>query len=235
MSTLANQIAESIISDTPLPEPETALTLAQAYEIQREVAHKVSPGGIAGIKAGVTSDALQDMFQIDFALLGRLYESGRLAEGSILPIRKGRLIECEIACLCDSHGQVQAIAPAIEFACVRFSGPTSATAPNLVAANVAAEKFLVGASRPYQPSLDSVSIELYRDDELINEGTINESLDGPSAASRWIIKEAKQRGFDIGDTNFLMTGACGQVVPAEPGKYRAVYGDLGTLYFEIAE
>ena len=233
MSLLADQIAESITALTPLPIAGTTLTLAQAYHLQREVAAKVSPRGFAGIKAGVTSTALQEMFKIDFALLGRLYESGELAQGDVLPALKGRRIECEIACQCDSNGTVTAIAPAIEFACVRFPDPASATAPNLVAANVAAEKFLVGDMQTYDTNMDSIGLKLYRDDELVNEAVINESLGGPVAAARWIMAEARERDFDINPTNFLMTGACGEVIAAVPGQYRADYGPLGTLLFAI--
>lgn len=234
MSTLIDDIATSIQRLSPLPVPEQPLSLEQAYEIQERVAARISPNGIAGIKAGVTAKPLQAMFKIDFALLGRLYENGRLQDGAQLPHLSGRLIECEIACICDKTGKVSHITPAIEFACARFAGPEHATAANLVAGNVAAEKFLSGGLTSYQDDFSSIILKLYCDDELVNEAPVFESLKGPVAAARWIMEEAELRGFDTGNENFLMTGACGKVIPAKPGHYRADYGELGTLSFSVS-
>ncbi|MDA9680183.1 hypothetical protein N9U06_01850, partial [Gammaproteobacteria bacterium] len=78
-------------------------------------------------------------------------------------------------------------------------------------------------------------IRLYRNDALINEAQIKESLGGPAKAVTWIVQEAKLFNFEIPDNTLLMTGACGQVLPAVPGNYRADYGDLGEIKFTISE
>ena len=235
MSALAEQIAEAIRSHQPLPVFPKGLSLTDGYDIQREVATLVAPNGFAGIKAGVTSEKLQSIFGIDHALLGRLYRQGHLKTGAIIPLIKTQLIECEIGIIVDNEGQPVSAGLALEFAFAAFSSPSDATAPNLTAGNVAADKFLTGEQHPWRKSYDDIIIRLYRNDALINEAPITESLGGPANAVTWIVQEAKRFNFEIPDDTLLMTGACGQVLPAVPGSYRADYGDLGGINFTISE
>ncbi len=235
MSALAQQIAEAILNHQPLPVFPEGLTLANGYELQSEVASLVSPNGFAGIKAGVTSEQLQAIFGIDHALLGRLYRHGHFESGATLPFIEKQLIECEIGIIVDAQGQPVSAGPALEFAFAAFSMPTDATAPNLTAGNVAADKFLTGEQHPWRESYDDITIRFYRNDELINEAPITESLGGPAKAVTWIIQEAGRYNIEIPDNTLLMTGACGQVIPAAPGTYRADYGDLGEINFTISE
>jgi 2-keto-4-pentenoate hydratase len=233
MSALAQQIAEAIRTHQPLPAFPDGLSLADGYEVQLEVASLVAPGGFAGIKAGITSEQLQAVFGIDHALLGRLYRHGHLKSGATLPFIEKQLIECEIGITVDAEGQPVSAGLALEFAFAAFSSPTDATAPNLIAGNVAADMFLTGEQHPWRKSYDDIIIRFYRDDELINEAPITESLGGPANAVTWIVQEAKRYDIEIPDGTLLMTGACGQVIPASPGTYRADYGDLGEVNFTI--
>ncbi len=233
MNTLPQQIAEAIRTHQPLPAFPKGLDLANGYEVQLKVANLVAPDGFAGIKAGVTSDQLQAVFGIEHALLGRLYRHGHLKPGATLPFIEKQLIECEIGITVDAQGQPVSAGPAVEFAFAAFSSPTDATAPNLTAGNVAADKFLTGEQHPWRESYDDIIIRFYRNDVLINEAPITESLGGPAATVRWIMTEAKRYNFAIADNTLLMTGACGKVLPATPGSYRADYGDLGEVNFTI--
>lgn len=235
MSTLAQQIAEAILTHQPLPVFPEGLSLANGYELQREVASLVAPEGFKGIKAGVTSEPLQTIFGIDHALVGRLYRRGHVESGATLPFIEKQLIECEIGITIDAQGQPVSAGPALEFAFAAFSMPTDATAPNLTAGNVAADKFLTGEQQPWRESYDDIIIRFYRNEELINEAPITESLGGPANAVTWIVREARRHNFDIPDNTLLMTGACGQVIPSAPGAYRADYGDLGEINFTITE
>tara|TARA_B110000977_G_scaffold36145_1_gene48383 strand:- start:4714 stop:5421 length:708 start_codon:yes stop_codon:yes gene_type:complete len=235
MSALTEQIAEAIRSHQPLPAFPGGLSLTDGYEIQLEVANLVAPDGFAGIKAGITSKQLQAMFGIDHPLLGRLYRHGHLKTGAILPLIEKQLIECEIGIIVDKNGQPVTAGVALEFAFAAFSSPSDATAPNLTAGNVAADKFLTGEQHPWRKSYDGIIIRFYRNDVLINEAPITESLGGPANAAKWIVQEAKRFAFEIPNNTLLMTGACGQVVAALPGAYRADYGDLGEVNFTILE
>lgn len=229
---LAQRLAGAIRRHQPLPGFDSDLDLDQAYRVQSEVAALVSPGGFAGIKAGVTSPALQQNFGIDHALLGRLYESGRLENGAHLPCIDGQLLECEIGIIVDGNCQPKAAALTLEFAFLKFATPTDATAANLVAANVATDAFMTAAPQPWS-DYTGTRVQLYRDDELINDADIMESLGGPGPALLWIRGEAYRHDIAIDDGALIMTGACGKVVPALPGNYRAECGPLGELSFSI--
>ena len=57
---------------------------------------------------------------------------------------------------------------------------------------------------------------------------------------QWAVLRARQNGcgrrpegLDAGEGTLLLTGACGQVVPGGGGFYRADYGPLGDIVFEI--
>ena len=235
MTIFAEKLAEAIRGHRPLPDFNESMTLEDGYELQKEVANLVSPIGFAGIKAGVTSRELQQAFGINHPLLGRLYEQGRLTSGARIKFIDNQIIECEIGITVNSKGELLSAGLALEFAFAAFSSPKDATAPNLVAANVAADKFLLGPLLPLRDSYDDVTIKLFRNNALINEAPITESLGGPIEAVKWIVKEARKYNIKLFDTALLMTGACGQVVPALPGNYRANYGTLGEVNFTIIE
>ena len=234
---LIDNIADAIRHHQPLPAlaAGSSLTLDEAYDLQRSVFDAVAGAPPAGIKAGVTSDQLQKVFRVEHALLGRLYPAGAMASGDSFTATPGKLIECELGVVVNTDGQPIAVCPALEFAYAGFANPGDASAPYLTAGNVAADQFLAGNRVPWEdaPDLSAVRLRLYRNDEPVNEAQVDESLGGPSKAAAWITTEALQRGFVIPDDCLLMTGACGQVLPAEPGHYRADYGPLGELRFSI--
>ena len=88
--------------------------------------------------------------------------------------------------------------------------PADATAPNLIAGNVAADQFLTGEQHPWRKSYDDIIIRFYRNNELINEAPITESLGGPANAVTWIVQEAKRFNFEIPNNTLLMTGHAGR-------------------------
>lgn len=234
MDEFAQQLSDAIKAHRQLPTFTVDLTLQEAYDLQGLVAKKVSPAGLAGLKAGVTSNQLQQLFDIDHALMGRLYRSGQLSGEVVLPYLGKRSIECEIAIIIDARGLPKSAGPALEFVVLDFASREDMTGPNLVAGNLAADQFLAGEQLPWRESFEDIVVRLYRDDELVNEASMMESLGGPHAALDWMLSEADQRNIRISDGMLFMTGTCGQVIPALPGKYRADYGALGTITFSVA-
>lgn len=228
------QTAQSIVDHQPLPVCPGSLTFDDAYRLQARVADLVSPAGFAGIKAGVTSPALQKNFGIDHALLGRLYASRRLENGATLPFVEGQLLECEIGLILDDQQRIDAVSLTVEFAFLKFARAEDATAPNLVAANVATDAFMTAPSKPYKSWTENPIVTMARDGEVINEAGILDSLGGPEDALDWILREAKGYEFPLSPGSLIMTGACGKVVPALPGDYGVTCAPLGELRFTIA-
>ncbi len=62
---------------------------------------------------------------------------------------------------------------------------------------------------------------------------MSDAIGGPEKSVPWIWNEASSRGFETRGDTLLLTGACGAVVPGERGHYKADFGALGTIEFEI--
>ena len=105
--------------------------------------------------------------------------------------------------------------------------------PNLVASNVAVERFLLGEKFDDINSLSKERCTLFRNDMIVNRADIGESLGGPQEAARLIASEASRWDYIIHEDCVFLSGACGSVVKAEPGKYLSDFGGLGKLSFEI--
>ncbi len=229
----AEAIAKAITDRAVLPAFEGECSLEEAYRLQAEVVARRAVEGVGGIKAGVTAPALQRFFGLEHAVLGSLYADGRLENGCSIDYVEGRNLECEVAILVDGEGLPQAIAPSIEVVLLRFARTEDASAANLVSANVGADAYIVGEFVDWDPAFNALRVELRRGDERLNEASLEDALGGPESGTHWIVGEARRRGFACEEGTLLLGGACGTVVPAEPGHYTADYGPLGRLHFEI--
>ena len=155
------------------------------------------------------------------------------ASGWAVPFRAGRLIECEVALRVDGEGRPIACAAALELVSLNFARETDMNATNLLAANLGAEFIVLGEFQPWKKEFDDLAISLSQNGSLVNSGAANDALGGPSLSAELISSEARARGYDMTPDLILMTGACGQVVPAEKGQYEAGFGVLGPVCLDI--
>ena len=233
MSAIVDRLIWAIKHGEPIPPFQENLDIADAYEIQQKVSERIYSSKLVGLKAGVTSEEMQHALKIRSPLIGGLFQENRLDKSPKLPFREGRLIECELGIFSDIHGNVQAICPAIEFAVLDFEKKTDLRGPNLVASNVAVEKFLLGKKSIDVDSLSKEKCSLFRGNTQVNDAYIGDSLGGPREAAKFIASEALRRGYALQEECVFLSGACGDVIKAEPGEYRAEFGGLGELRFEI--
>ncbi len=235
MTELERSIATAVAEGKPLPRLPENLSLDEAYQRQHLVTEFRSPGGIAGIKAGVTAKNVQAFLEIDEALIASLYEGTKLNSGVSLPFVEGRLIETEVALRIDASGHLLSIAPALEIVAVRFQDPSEMNAANLVMCNLGADLFVVGEFKPWDPAFDDLAVTLVKDGGLMNETNVNDALGGPGAGAKWVLNEANKRGFTVGDDTVFMMGACGKAMAVEPGHYFGDYGVLGNIELTVEE
>lgn len=226
---LTLSLARAIKGGQTLPQLPTNIDVDGAYRLQHEVTRTVSPGSIAGIKAGVTAKPVQQFLALDHALIASLYKDTCLASGAQLSWLEGRKIESEVALKVDDQGFPIAIAPALEIVSVRFSAPEQMTASNLLICNLGADMFVVGDFVPWHPKFNNLTMQLFCDDALVNQAPISAALGGPEPGAQWIHKEAINRGFKLSSELVFMMGACGAVVPGETGHYVGDYGALGKV------
>ena len=230
---VAAAIAAAIRAGEAVPKLPAGLDLDAAYAVQRAVVEAVAGDGIAGFKAGMTAPAAQAAFGVSHPLIGCLYASGRLAPGARVTGGPGVMLECEIGVVVDGDGAPQSAGPVIEVPRMAFADDADRTGVNLVACNIAADRFIVGEQRPWRDVYGDVRIALTRDGEAVAAAPASEALGGPHAALAWMLGEAGKRGLKVADGMLLITGACGGAHPALPGAYVADYGSLGRIEFEV--
>lgn len=233
MGEIVDGMAAAIRDGGILPKMPGGLSLEDAYELQKKVVGAASGGAVAGLKAGMTAAAGQQAFGLTHPLIGSLYESGRLSSGATFPSAPGVSLECEIGIVVDGDGAPQSAGPVIEVPRMAFADEGDRNGPNLVACNIAADRYIVGEQQPLRDSYGDVQITLTRDGEEVCSAPASDALGGPQAALAWMLNEARQRGLDIADGMLLITGACGGIHPAVPGQYVADYGDFGRIEFTV--
>ena len=233
-SRFVRAFAAAIGSGARWPAFEEGLDLEAAYRLQHQITRAVTGGNPGGIKAGVTAAPIQQLLGLDHALIASLYGSGRIETGGVLPFAEARLIECEVAIKIGDDGLPRAIAPALEFVRLCFSRQSDMNAANLVASNLGTERFVVGDFVPWRDALKVLPIELHRDGEIIMETDSAQALGGPAKAGPWLWSEAIRRGHSADPDTIFLVGACGVTPPAEQGRYRASFGELGELEFSVA-
>ena len=230
---LAPAIASAILAGVPLPTFDVTMTVDEAYGVQHDVLGLCAPEGLAGIKAGMTTPASQSFFGIDKFLLGGICPKTVQASGWAVPFRAGRLIECEVALRVDRGGRPIAYAPALELVSLNFARETDLNATNLLAANLGAEFIVLGEFQLWKKEFDNFDTSLWHDGVSISSGKMQDALGGPSVSAGLICSEARVRRYDFAPATILMTGACGQVVSAEKGRYEADFGALGSVQLTI--
>ena len=230
---LADAMAAAIRDGGTLPRMPANLGIDEAYELQKAVVAAVSGGAVAGLKAGLTAPAAQAQFGITHPLIGSLYEQGRLLPGVSFPGAPGVMLECEIGILIDEQGAPKSAGPVIEVARMAFADPQDASGVNLLACNIAADRYIVGTQLPMLDSYADIEVRLIREGETISAAPATEALGGPGPALAWMLDEAQRRGLPIADGMLLITGAIGGIHPAKPGSYRADHGALGSVEFTV--
>lgn len=229
---LAANMAAAIRGRGPLPKMPAGLELDAAYALQRQVVAAVS-GAVSGLKAGMTAAAAQRMFGLTHPVIGSLYEHGRLAPGASFASAPGVSLECEIGIVVDGDGAPKTAGPVVEVPRMAFADDADRNGANLVACNIAADRYIVGEQQPLRDSYGDIRITLRRDGEEVCSAPASDALGGPQAALAWMLNEARARGLAVRDGMLLITGACGGIHPAQPGRYVADYGDFGSIEFTV--
>lgn len=233
MDELISKIVLALQTRSTLPQFPASLTVTEGYELQDRVVAQIGAGSIAGIKAGLTSSGSQNSFGISHPVLGRIFESGRLFSGATIKSTSGGFLECEIGVCIDSSKSPISVCPVIELPRFAFRTSTDALGPNLIASNVAADRFVVGDCVDVPTSFADRSVELSCDGKSLYRASLSEPLGGPLDSLGWMLGEANMRDIAIPDDALLLTGACGGIQPAQPGSYVADYGSIGKIEFEI--
>ena len=235
MSELVESLARAIKDRTTLPPMPANLTLNDAYAMQAKLVRAVAGDAIAGYKAGLTAPAGQAQFGIDHPLIGALYESGRLQSGASFASGPGVSLECEIGLVIDADGAPRTAGPVIEVPRAAFASSADANGINMVACNIAADRFITGEQGELRDDYEDLEVTLTRDGETVTHATLKEALGGPLPALKWMTSLARELGAAAGRRNVddhrrsrrNPSGAAGRICGGlRLARQDHVYGDL---------
>lgn len=225
------------------------LDLTTAYAVQKSyLAKRLSTEGLAGFKAGLTTEAAQKRFGVPYAVSGILFASGDYSGAPV--ISKDAffmpMIETEIGFVVskritaplhdvdDLKKCIGAVMPAIELPDLGFADMKALKGLDLVAANVSAVQFIRGSAMNIDAfDLDLTNVVLRYNGQIVNKGVGADAMGGQWEAALWLVNQVVSQGWIVEPGHVLLTGALGQMIPGKPGSYEADYGDFGTIVFEI--
>ena len=227
----------------PLVSASGITGIAEAYAIQGEVV-RGQAFRVGGYKAGLTTPSLRARYQVDEPIFGVLPAAGRLEVGADLDRASFRLakLEMEVAFILGAPvtGRVAdvaalkhlvfAVAPAVEIPDLAFADLSTVTGPDLVAANVAAARFVLGQERiPSDVVMSDINPVLRRGGEEILRGRFSDADGDPWNSLLWLVNKALAEGYSPGRGDVFLSGALGGMAPAEPGRHEADFGPLGRI------
>jgi 2-keto-4-pentenoate hydratase len=249
--------AASIIKSLQRRQPFPALgaesynaTERQAYEVQKLVVSNLIAGGdvAVGHKAGLTSEATQAKFDVFEPVAGSLLKSHVKNTGTFVSRRqfRGMMIEMEIGFelklsirseprdVEELKSKVRQVMPVVELPNVHFDPADKASGMDVIASNVAAATVIKGRPKPLGTvDLNEVETKLTLNKEVVAEGVGSDALGDQWEALLWLVRQRLRDGYEVNRNDILITGALGQVVPAESGRYVADFGKLGRVTFSL--
>ncbi len=233
----------------PMPQMSAAhpdASLADAYLVQRHfVKRMLETETLGGFKAaGVANPAP------DFPLVGVMLTSGIFyaTDGIVIDLAKDphRHVENEIGYVFDKaitapiedidilRRHIKAILAIVEVPGHAVEERQPVTSNDIVAWNANAREMILGAEKaPDEIDPDSIEITLTRDGERINEARGDMAAGGQWGTLLKTVNHLLRQGYTIQPGHVITNGALGNILKAEPGHYRADYGPLGVIEFEV--
>jgi 2-keto-4-pentenoate hydratase len=225
-------------------------TERQAYAVQRAVIDRMVSAGdsIVGHKAGLTTEAAQAKFDVFEPVAGSLLKSQVKNTATFVSLRqmKGAVVEMEIGFelklsirsaprdVEELKGYVRQIVPVVEIPNLDFDPPERVMGADIIASNVAAAVVVKGRPKPMDlVDLTALQVSLSRNNEEISIGDGADAMGDPWEALLWLVQQRLREGYEVKRNDLLITGALGEVVPAEAGRYVANFGRLGRVTFSM--
>ena len=240
-------------SVAPLTEREPAITLEDAYGIQRRLLErKLSRDGerIVGKKIGVTSEVVMKMLDVDRPDFGELTSAMVIPNGGTVPMAKTILAraEGEIAFRLSKDLVGPGVGPdevlaATESVVACFEIVDSRIRDwkiriqDTVADNASSCFFVVGepAARPADVDLVGCKMTLEKNGEVIGTGTGAATLGSPLTAVAWLANTLSAFGRPLRAGEIILSGSLGPLVPVVAGdRMRVEIEGLGSARVEFA-
>lgn len=225
-------------------------TERQAYEVQKAVVTQLGAAGdpVVGHKAGLTSEAAQSRFGAFEPVAGTLLKSHLKNTATFVSLRrfKGMLVEMELGFelklsirseprdVEELKTYVRQIYPIVELPNVDFDPADAVTVMDIIASNVAAATVIKGRAKPLELiDVNAVEVTLTHDNTEVAYGRGTDAMGDQWEALLWLVRQRLREGYEVKRNDLLITGAMGEVRPAEAGRYVADFGKLGRVTFSL--
>lgn len=236
----------------PFTDADPALSAAQGYAIQQELVAMLLADGdrVVGYKAGLTSTAMQRMFDVDSPDYGPVLASTLYANGGTIPLDRfiAPKVEAEIvlrlgerlagpgvthqqarAAIADATAGLEIVDSRIEDWRVRLADTIADLASN--GAVVLGDRFT--PARDLDPRL--IGMAFSRNGELGATGAGAAALGDPVAVVTWLANCLGAHGVALEAGHLIMTGALHAAVPMVPGdEFTAEFDRLGPVTVRAA-
>jgi len=247
----ADEILTAIDRRQPFPalsSQSRSATERQGYLVQQAVVKGLVDAGdeIAGHKAGLTTEDAQVRFGAFEPVSGSLLASQLKNTATFVSKRqfKGMMVEMELGFelklsirsaprdVEDLKSRIRNVMPIVELPNNHFAPADDLSVIDVIASNVAAATVIRGRPKDLE-DIDPNAIEatLTHNGEVISEGKGTDALGDQWEALLWLVNNRLREGYEVKRGDLLITGALGQVVPAERGRYVADFGELGRVTF----
>ncbi|KKK39249.1 2-keto-4-pentenoate hydratase [Mesobacillus campisalis] len=241
------QEAEEGRAVSPLTELYSSLTVDEAYQVQlKTIEQKVSEGQrIVGKKIGLTSFAMQNLLGVDQPDYGHLLEhmevknKGEIALNTLFQPK----VEGEIAFILkkDLKGPsvteqevleaTDYIVPSLEIVDSRIKD-WKIKLQDTIADNASCGLYVLGEQKVELEGLDLTKIEmsLYKNGELINQGTGADVLGHPAKCVAWLANKLSDYSVILKAGEVILSGALSAAVDAQKGdSFTAEFTKLGKV------
>ncbi len=224
-------------------DAELAYTVQNAY-----LADRLAAGdAVVGYKGGMTSEKLMAVFSTKEPAVAPLFKSGLLPEGAPVVLdRAGIKLEQEIGYRFGTRidkplenveqvkAAVTALFPAIEVPLVGFPSLKGIGFFDMAAMGVGSYQVICGKEVPVAGvDVNAVEMKCTRDGADFNAGKGTDALGDQWGTLLKLINIIIRNGGTIEPGQFIISGAMGAMLPAEPGDYVADYGDFGRVEFTV--
>lgn len=231
----------------PLTDALPDLAVADAYAIARcNVEARLAAGArVAGHKIGLTSRAVQEQLGVDQPDYGTLLDEMEIIDGATVDAGDyiAPRVELELAYVlgeplagpgvtaADVARATAAVRPAIELVDSRVRDWRIRLA-DTVADAASSAAYVLGVACRSLAELDPAGLaaELWRGEELMEEGHSSTVLGDPSVSVAWLANALAALGGSLEPGQVVLSGACTRMVPVAPGdRFRGVIAGLGEV------
>lgn len=228
----ASQTGEEI---GPLVDKKKDLTIDEAYSIQLyNIDQKLKEGKeIVGKKIGLTSKAMQKSLGVDEPDYGHLLDDMVIpaenpvvykdqvlqprAEGELAFILEKDLVGPNVT-VEEVLDATESIVAAIEIVDSRVKD-WKITLRDTVADNASSAMYVLGNQflKPEEAERIKVQMKLFKNGELINEGTGADILGDPAYCVAWLANKLHDYGIELKAGEVILAGAISAAIDAAPG------------------